>query len=171
MNRTFKFIGVLTLFSALLSSCNDELADFFGSSQEEGTFPNVDKALWPHFEKFEQEADLRGLKIDLADAVITGYISDISTNHVLGQCSYSNIDPYKVTIDKPFWDNASELAREFVVFHELGHCYLGRLHDESTGFRGVCESIMRSGTGACKDNYNISTRSKYLDELFTDLDN
>jgi hypothetical protein len=54
-----------------------------------------------------------------------------------------------------------------VVFHELGHCYLGRGHSEETHPNGVCKSIMRSGNGGCFDNYNSTTREAYLDELFS----
>ena len=152
-----------------LVSCQVELDHFFGN-QNEGTYPDVDEALWPYFQRFEAEAAARGLTVDLADAYITGHISDIPTNQVIGQCSYSTNDPHRVTIDKPFWDQASDLAREFVVFHELGHCYLARVHDESMDARGICLSIMRSGTGACRDLYNAGTRGGLIQELFSETD-
>ncbi len=156
----------LLFITEMLTSCQGDFFDSIGGRDEMAEYLKVDKALWPHFKKFEQEAGLRGINTDLADAVITGFISDIKTDHVLGQCSYNSQDPNRVTIDKPFWDKASDLAREFVVFHELGHCYLGRSHDESVDSRRVCKSIMRSGTGSCRDNYTAVTRSAYLDELF-----
>jgi len=158
----------LSLVGLMTASCHLELDDLFGNNSINNEFPNVDEALWPYFQRFEEEAAARNIEVDLRDAYITGLISDISTNHVLGQCSYSSSNPHLVTIDKPFWNQASDLSKEFVVFHELGHCYLGRLHDESKDARGVCLSIMRSGTGACRDNYNATTRSTLINELFTE---
>ncbi|MBK6389466.1 MAG: hypothetical protein KA109_03405 [Saprospiraceae bacterium] len=151
-----------------LTACQIDLGGVFGNDSKDGTYPNVEEELWPYFARFEKEAAQRGLTVDLKDAVITGVISDISADHVIGQCSYSNQDPHKVTVDKPFWVSASDLGKEFVVFHELGHCYLGRLHDESMDSRGICLSIMRSGTGTCRDLYTTTTRSILLDELFLD---
>lgn len=47
--------------------------------------------------------------------------------HILGKCT-----PYKndniVTIDSTFWASASEWDKRSVIFHELGHCELGRGH-------------------------------------------
>ncbi len=161
---SLSFLGLMT------TACQMELGDLFGNNSINDEFPNVDEALWPYFQRFEEEAANRNIEADLNDSYITGLISDISTSHVLGQCSYSPSNPHQVTIDKPFWNQASDLAKEFVVFHELGHCYLGRLHDESKDARGVCLSMMRSGTGDCRDNYNTTTRVALINELFDDKD-
>lgn len=158
----------LTLLGLMTVSCQVELGDLFNNNSTNDEFPNVDEALWPYFQRFEKEAALRNIDADLNDAYITGLISDISTSHVLGQCSYSSNNPHQVTIDKPFWNQASDLAKEFVVFHELGHCYLGRLHDESKDSKGYCLSIMRSGTGDCRDSYSATTRAALINELFED---
>ena len=163
MRRTWLLAGLV------LGSCQVELDTLFGRHNP-GTYPDVDEALWPYFQRFEAEAAARGLTVDLADAYITGYISDIPENQVIGQCSYSSNDPHRVTIDKPFWNQASDLEREFVVFHELGHCYLARVHDESMDAGGICLSIMRSGPGACRDVYNAASRSGLIQELFTEKD-
>lgn len=127
---------------------------------------HVDDALKPYFERFVSEAKSRGVIIDLSKNPLTGVISDIATAQVIGQCAYHNDDPYKVTIDAPFWSKASDLGKEFVVFHELGHCVLGRDHTETADSRGFCTSIMRSGTGTCRDGYNATTRKVLIDELF-----
>lgn len=164
-----KILRAWLLVGLGLGSCQVELDNFFGNGNT-GGYPDVDEALWPYFQRFEDEAAARGLKVDLADAYITGYLSDISTSQVIGQCSYSSNNPHRVTIDKPFWNQASDLAREFVVFHELGHCYLDRVHDESMDARGICLSIMRSGSGTCRDIYNAATRSGLVSELFAEKD-
>jgi len=168
--KTTTIIWSLSFMGLVTTGCQLDLDDIFGSKSVNEEFPNVDEALWPYFRRFEEEAATRNIEVDLNEAYITGLISDISTTNVLGQCSYSSNNPHQVTIDKPFWNKASDLAKEFVVFHELGHCYLARLHDESKDSRGVCLSIMRSGTGDCRDNYSTTTRAVLINELFGEKD-
>lgn len=129
-------------------------------------FANVDEALWVYFDRFELEASERGITIDIRSENITGNISEINTEHVAGTCNYSYRNPNKVTIDQEFWSRSGDRYREFVVFHELGHCVLYREHKEDANAFNICESIMRSGTGTCIDNYVRTTRDVYLDELF-----
>ncbi|MEZ5042156.1 MAG: hypothetical protein R2828_19825 [Saprospiraceae bacterium] len=129
-------------------------------------YPGVEEALWVYFDRFEKEGVLRGLEIDLREAAVTGLIKEIEEDGVAGQCSYGSHQSNHVAIDKQFWDQASDLLREFVVFHELGHCNLGRDHREAAKADGTCESIMASGVGDCRDNYKSITREAYLDELF-----
>ncbi len=170
-NQKFSFLSLLFIFGILVffTSCQpDEELDL--TSEEEllplGQFPGVDPALWSYFSNFEAEAATRGLDIDLYLANITGEIAEIEEEHVAGRCTFSSAAPNAVTIDKTFWDRSSVLFREFVVFHELGHCFLGRGHEERTNADGTCSSIMRSGIEDCRDNYRTTTREAYLDELF-----
>ena len=170
-NSKFPFFYLILIFGSLMffTSCVEE-EEITENSEEEflslGEFPGVDPALWSHFSNFEAEAAARGLDIDLYLANITGEISEIDEEHVAGQCTYSSAAPNAVTIDKTFWDQSNVLYREFVVFHELGHCFLGRGHEEGINVDGSCSSIMRSGVEDCRDNYWTTTRKVYLDELF-----
>ncbi|MEP7320913.1 MAG: hypothetical protein ABI761_03300 [Saprospiraceae bacterium] len=167
MKRIIKIALFLFCTSFSFVGCIKESLNFVGEMAAPGAYPNVDMALWPYFKRFEDEAALRDINVDLQNAHITGFISDIPTEHVQGLCSHSSSDPKKVTVDLPFWDRASDQSREFVIFHELGHCYLGRSHDESKDSDGFCLSIMRSSQEDCRDNYTEFTRKKYLDELFS----
>lgn len=130
------------------------------------SYPGVDRDLWLYFQRFEEEGNKRGMDIDLIASKITGIISDIEQEHVAGLCNYSSNAPEHVTIDTDFWASASDLYKEFVVYHELGHCYLVRGHREAAHADGTCKSLMRSGLEDCKDNYNSVSRADYLDELF-----
>jgi hypothetical protein len=130
-------------------------------------FPGVDEELWPYFSKFENEGNKRGFSIDLARSGITANIREIHNTGVAGQCSYGgNLPTSQITIDEGFWKSSNVLGKEFVVFHELGHCNLFRGHLEDSLNNGSCVSIMRSGLGSCRDVYTNETRSYYLDELF-----
>ena len=154
-------------FSCLLflSSCYKG-SPFFSEETPAPRYPNIAEELWDHFAAFESEAALRGIAIDLATENLTAVFEDISENHVAGQCSYSYARPRMITIDIPFWNRASQLGREMIIFHELGHCVLNRDHDERQFASGFCKSIMRSGTCCCRDAYTAQNRSYYLDELF-----
>ena len=129
-------------------------------------FPGVDERLWPFFRRFEDEAATRGITIDLVRAGITGVIEEIDRENVAGSCNFSATSPNHVMVDLQFWNSVGDLFREFIVFHELGHCSLFRDHREATDAQGFCLSIMRSGTGDCQNNYRSFTRDRHLDELY-----
>lgn len=135
-------------------------------------FSNVDRELWIHFQAFEDAAAERGFKIDLNKANIVGTIEEIDDGNVAGTCSYGGFQNHRdVVIDQSFWDRASHLTREYIVFHELGHCFLFRDHLESCLANRTYASIMRSGTvTGCRDNYNLQTRGYYIDELMDPLE-
>ena len=129
-------------------------------------YEGVEEELWDYFIRFELAASVRGKKVDLGAARVTGKINEITTRNVAGTCNYNQSSPNKVTMDLDFWENSVDRNREFVVFHELGHCVLFRAHKEDATSNNICKSIMRSGTGNCIDNYSGITRESYLDELF-----
>ena len=135
---------------------------------EENTksYDNVPSLLWDYFQRFEEEALLRGEAIDLSSKNITAEIMEISQDGVAGSCTYSSHEPNHIVIDQTFWNQTGDLYKEMVIFHELGHCVLFRGHREDADQNGACVSIMRSGVEDCWDNYRVTTRAAYLDELF-----
>lgn len=134
--------------------------------QEFKAFTNVPESLWDYFERFEEAAHERGVRVDLNNEDISAEIMEITEDGVAGSCSYGSHTPGHIVIDETFWNETSDLVREMVVFHELGHCSLFLGHIEGTNNDGTCTSIMRSGLENCRDNYRSSTRDAYLDELF-----
>ena len=99
---------------------------------QERTYPNVSELLWDYFERFEDAAAERGHVIDLNAEGITGEIMEIEQDRVAGSCSFSSHAPNHVTIDLEFWNESNDLYKEFVIFHELGHCSLFRGHREDS---------------------------------------
>lgn len=122
----------------------------------------VDSRLRPYFERFEEEASRRGLTLDFSD--IEGKLEELEG--VGGQCVRNSALPDEVLIDIVFWTQASDADREFIVFHELGHCVLNRSHLDTENADGSCRSIMHSGTAGCRFIYNDDSREEYLEELF-----
>ncbi|HJW29308.1 MAG TPA: hypothetical protein VJ508_08635, partial [Saprospiraceae bacterium] len=148
------FMAIIVMI--LLGSCQkDEQVDLF-----------IDSSLQEYFNRFAAEGAARNVMVDYTASRVSGYIRLITTPNVVGQCAHDATKPNTVIIDKIYWDSADDLEREFVVFHELGHCVLNREHLDEADAQGNCISIMTSGNGSCKINYTQATRSAYLDELF-----
>ena len=155
LRQPVKFFFIILLISVGLS-CKKE-------SQEFITYPDVSIELCPFFSSFEKEAAKRGLIVDLRNAEIKGKLTKINGSAV-GICTKQEMK--EILIDREFWERSSRLSKELIVFHELGHCYLHKKHNNQIAANGTCESIMRSGLGGCIDLYNPKTRADLLDELF-----
>jgi hypothetical protein len=163
-----RYFPIAILVLLLVSACEKEPQFNTGPVTEppvaSKTFPNVDSLLWPYFERFEIEASARGVEVDLTEVV--GTLANISGNGVAGDCQYNPNHPNRLRVDLDTWNQVGENLREYIVFHELGHCERLRKHREDADDNNVCISIMASGVGGCRENYNASTRAEHLDELF-----
>src|SRR5687768_2229784 len=127
----------------------------------------VDTTVEEYYERFIYEAAVRGLDVEYATYQVDAAIGDIPEHNVIGQCSWDQNHNHAITLDRAYWNSANDMQREFVVFHELGHCVLGRDHVDDADGNGNCESIMTSGTGSCRVLYVQNNRAKLLDELFS----
>lgn len=127
----------------------------------------VDSEVLPFFEAFEAEGAARGIAIDLEAEGIGATIDFIRDNSTVGQCQTSDEGNRRVFIDRAFWEDYDFAEKEFIVYHELGHCFLQREHDNSVNGDNVCSSIMQSGISGCRNQYSATTREAYLDELFS----
>jgi len=137
------------------------------TSKYEGV--RVDEELIPYFEAFREEAAERGIVFDNSEEMIEGYLQNIPDDGVLGACKRNadNEDNPQIFFDKPYWRSATELEKEYVMFHELGHCFLKLGHDNAVDSIGDCVSIMASGLSDCRTNYNNGNREALIDELFS----
>lgn len=150
-----KWALLLILSSAIFSQCND--AYVF----EE----DVEEEMIDYFKSFAVEGEERGRVIDWDLERIATNLIDINEDAV-GRCLTYEDGSKVINIDRVFWNNSTDLEKEFLIYHELGHCLLERSHTNVKNQRGVCQSIMNSGENLCTINYNQNTRNRYLDELF-----
>jgi hypothetical protein len=153
---TLRLLFVLSLtFVVIAISCSEE------------DILETDAELIPYFEIFAEEAAIRGIVVDYEAERIEGLIQDIEESQVLGQC-FRNVErPRKVVIDRETWEEANEAKRQFLIFHELGHCFLERGHLDARDEDNNCVSIMHSTTQLCPDfELTDENREFFLDELF-----
>ena len=153
-----KQIPAIVVFLSVLVGCQ--------KAQEATPVITVDAAFQPYFERFEAEGALRGLDIQLANEQIGAVFSDELAAGQVGLCTQYTSGISIIEIRPATWSAAGDLEREYLIFHELGHCYLGRVHEDAKDAAGFCLSMMQSGDGSCRYNYRNATRTAYLDELF-----
>jgi hypothetical protein len=151
MRRIVNLLFVFVLFS----SCNKEVPDIV-----------IQPELEPYFDLFKTEAEKRGIAFDVNVAKITTEMVNITGDNIIAQCTRFQDQPSVIKVDLAYWNTASLTDREFYLFHELGHCFLNRSHNNEKDTNGNCISIMHSSKDACKFLYSKLNRDKYLDELF-----
>lgn len=157
--KLLRYSTMFLVFALVACSSSEETIDPDG-------YQGVDRRLWFFFDVFQQEAEARGVSVDLRASGLTGIIGNIDGVNVAGGCNFHGSAPNQIILDATFWNTLSFIQREMIVMHELGHCVLYRDHREAMDVTGRCLSIMRSGLGQCNDGYTEATRTAYLDELF-----
>jgi hypothetical protein len=146
----------------------------------------ADPAIEVYIDRFIEEAAIRGITIK-KENLIAEFTSE-RTNEVCGQCltATKNIDKNqrKITISNGAicWSAAPTENREALVFHELGHCLLGRSHRNDLFANNAPASIMfvnnvgpyqpcqySLGGNSNGSDCNFTSRRKYyIDELFNE---
>ena len=99
--------------------------------------PKVDPVLEPYYQEY-----LYYTKRKRSNIIIKfGTLIKDEGDRAVGVCNYLFKE---ITIDKGYWKNASEIKRKALVWHELGHCDLFLLHNNSM-FGDMCpKSVMNS---------------------------
>jgi hypothetical protein len=158
----------------LLSACSGK--------ETPGPVYQVPDEVEPYIQKFTAEARLRGKDITVSNLVVT--FGPTSSGDVCGTCLPGPADPDGqvriVLSNNPYcWEKISAEDREELVFHELGHCVLGRLghrtdrlpngdyaslmNGKETGLYAICQYAIGGSGADCDRRYR---RKYYLDELF-----
>lgn len=83
----------------------------------------------------------------------------------IGMCRMNGSGRNSVDLSTSAWNKGSEAFREMLVFHELGHCLLGRGHKNTSHSDGRRESLMNSYI--FDSRVYLAHRDEYLKELFT----
>lgn len=130
---------------------------------------DVPTGIQEYIDLFQQEAEMRGIDLVVDDLVVV-YMSDLSLDGVgaAGLC-YSETEEAAPTIHlDTLSDNwtAGPYTREALVFHELGHCVLGRGHTSELLLNSNYKSIMKPSGDPIYNSFTLYKREYYIDELF-----
>jgi hypothetical protein len=162
-----------TLFVLLLlAACNR-------SPEPEPKTYRVAAEAEPFVQAFKAEALKRGVAVALDNLIVE--FGPTSGDEVCGQCLLEAGKTPRVTLNPESlcWKGVSAEEKEGLVFHELGHCLLGRQHRTDRLPNGAYASLMNgqdvgvyaicvydlSGTNG-KGCDKRDRRPYYVDELF-----
>ena len=142
-------LGVLFLYS-----CGDE------------PVYDVAPVFEPYVERFVEEALTYGISYDFQEEGLEIVFRDAVSKESGGQCNSSGL----IEIERFFWNDLDDFEKEGLIFHELGHCVLGRGHKNALLPNGEWGSRMRGsplpdGTNAVI-NYTGTRLPFYRDEMF-----
>jgi hypothetical protein len=103
------------LLLLLLTSCGPHL--------------NIESKYQPYVDAFEKRAAMVGVPVKVTDLTILS-VPTINRKDVIGNCSVPlyNFRSPTITISQEYWVNMDVYSREQLIFHEMGHCVLGRTH-------------------------------------------
>ena len=119
----------------------------------------------PYIERFELEAQSRGIYIKIVDLKIEMVIELESGG---GVCKLGLGTPI-IQIKANTFLSKSEEGKEMIIFHELAHCILGQGHRELDQVKEL-GSIMTPFITVTERNYK-EHRQEVLDELFNHVRN
>ncbi len=145
------FGTLLSLFFSLSTGCAQEL--------RLGEFE-------PFVIAFEAEATRQGTPIVVTDLVIErGHLGPTEGGAtVAAHCERAALATPRIVVNEDLWDTFDAPYQESILFHELGHCLLGRDHDDTLIDEGVARSLMKSD--APVGHVYVAHKAHYLHELF-----
>jgi hypothetical protein len=140
----------------------------------------IDASVQPYVDRFVGEAKKRGIFLNIDNLILE--FAALDADFICGQCKNpTRRQKYIVLgLDKVCWKEAREEEKECLVFHEMGHCYLARLHTskrfandayvslmnpDDTGIYAVCVYPINGNGDDCDKR---TRRQYYLDELFNE---
>ena len=125
---------------------------------------HTDKPIEYYIYKFKAEQTLYAKSCE-TDIPVRGVFDSLPGN-IIGYCDVT-APVLTIRISKKYWKHASDLEREELVFHELGHCLLSRSHKEGdiqTGNLEMPTSVMKC-CGMLGPFYKLFHKY-YINELF-----
>jgi len=121
-----------------------------------------------YVKQFEDQAKVEKSDANFKVGDIPINFGDTTEPHYDGVCLIYADGTKEIIIKESWWKQVNPVRRRIMVFHELGHCRLGRTHDSSTveiDGRQVKTSIMNP---EIPDHATFDLNEEgYLTELFT----
>ncbi|MFN8349089.1 MAG: hypothetical protein U0X91_29080 [Spirosomataceae bacterium] len=161
--------GVFPAFLLLFGSCQKEALPEY----------RVPTEVEPYVQAFVNEAKARGLELKIDNLIVE--FAPPEGDFVCGMCKTPTKRQKHITLGTQdfCWKQSSAQTREALLFHELGHCYLARLHTSKKFADGTYASLMNpddtevysicqypiNGGADCDKRVR---RQYYIDELFNE---
>ena len=169
--KVFKIIIIGILMQSLcscgaLSIFQDWVHDNYSQRQFETTNPIFN----PYIAVFEEY----GRKYRDNDFFSVGDIpinfGEIESDKFEGICTTYGNGKKEIIIRESWWNSNSEASRRSLIFHELGHCRLGRAHHDEKidGADGIEHKISLMNSRIVPGVVFKSYEQAYLKELFTE---
>lgn len=129
---------------------------------------NIDPAFEPQFEAFQSDMRDIGIEATIDDLSIQfGEPENIPICGIgaVACCQTDGDTTPQITVKKQYWDNYNSTERELLIFHEMGHCVVGREHRTDVNSQGIPYSIMFPVSTASKlvDQYELTPRAYFLE--------
>lgn len=129
MFKKLKYPLLVLLPFLLLYSCKKDSIEY-----------NVDPDFEEYVQRFIAEGAARGVDINFED---TGLLIEYSDRIVAGASGYCYLGEHHIVIDKADWSDLTDTQKEYLLFHELGHCELDRRHKNDQFNNFLWKSLMR----------------------------
>jgi hypothetical protein len=124
----------------------------------------ADSTFDPILKRFEYEAGIRGHLVDRSHlSVIFGLVRHDKKDKAVGRCHIDPMGGAIIKIRSESWVILDEYQREELVFHELGHCLMGRGHCSKANNE---EPISIMYPHVLNGRYYKIHREDLVDELF-----
>jgi hypothetical protein len=128
----------------------------------------IDSAFQPYVDSFNREASSRNVNPNEAGLIV----EFVDQSEISEYCGYGTVNPPHVKISRTgtCWTEVTNINKEILLFHEMGHAVLGRAHNNDTLPNGDFKSMMFAGNQfRLYDSHDEQRRKYYLDELFNPL--
>ncbi len=138
----------------LLCACNKEKTQVIPEELED------------YVHAFFRDARKHGNNIHIEDFDLIFDFVQLNNDSVSGRCNASN---NRIEIDAALWERKSDDVKTWLIYHELGHCILGREHYNGVFYNGECQSMMCSDfiSDNCSTNFfSDAWKAYYVQELF-----
>lgn len=112
---------------------------------------------------FEAESKLRGINIDASKRSLKIEFANMASNH-RAICHSGFLENPTITVNPSNWSNQNESGKKWIMFHELGHCLLGKGHNSDLSSDGEPVSIMHPSLFNWA-HFELNSK-EYFDQLF-----
>lgn len=127
----------------------------------------IESNFLPIYSSFVFEGKKRGINLENYGLSINMVSESLNRDNqkgveTLGHCSVLLYNKPKVSISEVLWNKASNIEKEMILFHELGHGLLlkGHTNTENSNKKSLMNKFIFS------EKTYIENREYYLDELF-----